>query len=65
MSINLVRSNHVPSLFPRLVSQVARLDAGADVNAQVNDSTALYTASAYGYEEMMQILVDTGADVNA
>ena len=43
------------------------ITTGADVNAnhKHGDSTALMKASEYGHAEIVQLLLDAGADVNA
>ena len=41
------------------------LDSGADVNANINGTTALMWASINGCEANVKLLLDRGADVNA
>ena len=41
------------------------MDAGADVNTEGWYGNALQAASSRGYEKVVQIVVDAGADVKA
>ena len=40
------------------------LRAGVDVNARVNDDTALHNAASLGYASIVKMLIQAGADVN-
>jgi len=43
---------------------VKLLSAGVDVNARVNDETALHNAASLGYASIVKMLIQAGADVN-
>ena len=40
------------------------LDQGADVNKQVNNTTALIAAAEKGHQGVVSLLLDQGADIN-
>ena len=46
------------------VNQWLRIEEKPDVNATYNGTTALIEAAKHGHEEVVQALVDAGADVN-
>jgi len=49
----------------KIGSVIKLLEKGASVNARVDDSTLLHSASRDGYEEIVSTLISAGADVKA